>query len=74
MEDALFLKGVELFLGFKVSVYDAPGLYGMKARGTIICLHIIDDLLASAGRDYITIGKERGIDPLVVTSFGSFNE
>lgn len=46
----------------------------MKALGAIICFHIIDYLLASAGRDYITIGKECGIDPLVVTSFGSFNE
>ena len=74
MENSLFLKNVKLFLGFKVSVYDAPGLYGMKALGAIICFYIIDDLLASAGRDYITIGKECRVDPLVVTSFGSFNE
>ena len=74
MENALFFKDVELFLGFKVSVYDAPGLYGMKALGAIVCFHIIDDLLAPAGRDYIAIGKECGVDPLVVTSFGSFNE
>lgn len=46
----------------------------MKARGAIICFHIIDDLLASAGRDYIAIGEKRGINSFVVASFGSLNE
>lgn len=74
MENAFFLKGVELFLGFKIPVYDTLGFYCVKALSAIICFYIIDDLLASTGRNYIAIGEERGIYSFVVASFGSLNE